>query len=362
MRTQEEWRSVFGVPDAAFNARIDQTFQKIREGRTMKRFTMRTGLVLAIILLLTIGTVCAASMGMNIGAYFAERFGGRQEVPQGFDSGFDTPVTLTAAGVTFTMEDAYLNGRTLIAVARLECQEGGRAAFLGPMVSPDDPYDSLLLHGTETANGATIAQRCDRLYEVDAMFRQNGRALDGVLDVWMNEDGTGGMMLQSENVLREGEEACVTWQVSVLPTGEGAAPERRQTELRVRAEAQKEWDVPVNRRVAGLPLQVDSLHIREGRLGKQVDILFSVLPETSEADSAALEAANCWFELLDPETLERLPTGISLTAGIEADESGLRFRQTGETISPAYAGDTIVLRAYDAWEKTRFGMVEVKLR
>ena len=70
-----------------------------------------------------------------------------------------------------------------------------------------------------------------------------------------------------------------------------------------------------------------------------------------------------WFEIINPRTGERLPGGATLSGESgTTNEDNTAFLQSGKSLSAEFDGDTLYLRAYDCWEKLRYGTVAVKIK
>lgn len=365
MKGKEDWRAAFGQPSASFDARIRQTLEHLEEERPVKKFTLRTVLIAAVLLLAVIGTVYAAAGGWNIGDYLERVYGGNNEVnvPKDFASGFDQTLTQRVGDVVFTVRDAYVDDTHLQAIVTFARTDGKPALFLAAMLSPEDMMENLLCDGRK--DGRTIGEyAADNdlpIYEVNTWFEQDGFD-GGSMDIWLEEDGTTAAFITAENITSQDGLAVLTWHVQAAD--EQGEKQRNAQEISLRADAVKAWEVAVNQPVEGLPLTVDALYLRENQMGLHVDIAFSInMAEATDDEILLIRDNSIWFELINPRTGERLPGGATLSGEIgTTNEDNTAFLQSGKSLSAEFDGDTLYLRAYDCWEKLRYGTVAVKIK
>ena len=359
---REDWQAAFGQPSASFDARIQQTLNHL-EVKKMKKFTVRTfALVLALMLAL-MGVAYAVTNGGKIVDYFEMRWTDeRVNVPKGFESGFDQTLTQQIGDVVYTIRDAYVDGNNLQAVVTVARADGKPALFLGAMFEPEDQVDNLFLDGREDLRTCEEYAR-DKdmpLYQVNSSFHQEGGTGDAMMDIWVEDDLTTALFESVADVKVENGAAKLEWRVSLW---QGEEVERASMTIEIPAEEAKEWDVPVNQTVEGLPMTLDTVYLKETRMGLHVDIAYHYDPEKATEKEKKSFNNGIWLRLLDPATGKEIPGGASTGGGIrDLNEEKTAFLQNGDTISADFTGDTILLQAYDPWEKITYGTVAVKFR
>lgn len=369
--TRSDWQKTFGEPGASFDARFQYTLNHLEEGKPMKRLTLRTALLaLALILALT-GVVYAATNGWQIGEYFNARWTGSYvNAPKDFESGYAQQLSQQAGDILFTIRDAYIEGDTMHAIITFARADGKPALFLATDFMPSDSIAGLILdpQDSRAQDARTIEQYAKdngmALYEVNTWFTQKeGRVESGAQDVWLEQDGTTALYYNIDRGIHtENGTAKLEW--SALVMGEEGERIIAAKEIELKAEEVNAWEVQVNERVEDLPLILDTVFLREGRMGTYVDLAYHV-----DLDSDFKEIIQniqtgrlaFWFEMIDPETGETLPGGPTMEGSLDSPDD-IHFTQTGDSISADFSGDTLYFRAYDGYEKTRYGTVAVKIR
>lgn len=361
---KEDWQAAYGRPNASFDARVEQTLAHLEEERPVKKMTLRMAILVLALLLAATGMVCAASMGWNIGDYFDNVYESNSvNAPEGFNSGFAQNLSQRVGDVVFTLRDAYVDDTSLNAIVAFARTDGKPALFLAADLGLDDTMENLMRDG-RTAEGTIGQYAADNglpVYRVGTWFEQGSRA-DGCMDIWMEPDGTTAVYVGATEVEARDGAAAFTWHVQVMDEQRGEKASDA-LEITLEAEPVKAWEIAVNQRVEGLPLRVDTLYLREGRMGLHVDIAFSIIPGEATEAELALIREGIWLEIIDPETGNRLPGGATTGGGMDvtnAEETA--FLQTGDSLSTDFTGDTLSLRAYDCWEKTRYGTIQVKIK
>lgn len=324
----------------------------------MKKFTFRAAALTFALLIALCAVAYALTGGWGVGDYLQNRYG--RDIPEGFVSDYTQSCTQTVDGVTFTIRDAYIDHNDLCAIVTVAQEDGGDAVFLMADLSPSDQMSNLYLDGREDAR--TIAQYAEEtgvpVREVNVWFDQEDAYLGGGMDVWREEDGTTAAALTIPGISMQNGGAALIWRVQVL--GDNGEATRGDVEILLPAVTQTKKVMDIGKPVEGLNLTLDQITLYTGALGTRAEIAFSV-PETVTEEERAYVGDCVWFELIDPATGERVPEGASLTGCVTATGDS-SYLQTGDSISASWQGDTLILRAYDCWEKTRFGSVEVSLR
>ena len=324
----------------------------------MKKFTYRTAALTLALLIALCAVAYALTGGWGVADYLHNRYG--RDIPEGFTSDYSQTLTQTVGGVVFTIRDAYIDHNDLYAIITLAREDGESALFMAAGISPTDTMSNLYLDQRE--DDRTIEQYAKEnnlpIQDVNCWFAQGGESFGGGMDLWLEEDGTTALALAVQDIRVQDGAASFTWHARVADEkGEQA---RDAVDIKLPAVPQTEKTVMIGKPVEGLKLTLDNVTLYTGALGTRAEIHFSV-PESATAEELAYVTDCIWFELIDPATGERVPEGVALTGYVEQTEPR-RYRQIGDSISAAWQGDTLVLRAYDCWEKTRFGSVEISVR
>lgn len=368
MLSKEDWQNAFGRPTAAFDARVQQTLNHLEEEKPMKLHKWQVAILVFALVLTLSGVVYAAANGWMIGDYFDQRYGDNVNAPKNFSTGYDQDYTQELDGLTFRIRDAIVDGGQLNAIVEISRADGKQALFLGEDIMEDDPIGSLYIREMDQDDPAAlipVAQYAREhglpMYSVGTAFIAQGSGGAGAGDYWMEEDQRLAYFIEVNNVPTEGDHADFVWQV-YKKTEDGEFL-KTETNITLPVAKSRQWDVQVNEKVEGLPVILDAVHLRQGIMGLYVDMDWHVEAETDPdmAQKIQRNDVNLWFRIIDPETGNELPGGPTL-GGETGSPDDVHFSQKGDSLSDAFTGDTLYLQAYDAWEKTRFGMVTVKIK
>ena len=366
LNRKEDWQGAFGEPDQAFNERVQRTLNQLEEGKPMKKITIRMAAIAFALVLMTTGVVYAATNGWMIADYFNNRYGDNVNAPKDFDSGYSQDYTQELDGLTFHIRDAYVSGRLLNAIVEIARTDGAPALFRGEDCMMDDLIGNLYVEKLDD-EVTTVEQYAKEknlpVYWVETGFFTQSGPGDGSADYWMEEDKRLAYFISVDQVQTENNQVELDWRVYVH-TEDPSKVDQQSMKITIPVEEQKEWQVAVNQRVEGLPVIVDRVCLIESRMGLMVDIDWHLDMEDKDHETiAAIQRGdiNLWFELIDPATGKVLPGGPT-TSGSFGSKDDMHYIQQGESVSADFTGDTLCLRAFDAWEKTRYGTVEVKIK
>jgi len=366
--TNEEWKAAFGEPTASFDARFQQTLNRLEEEKTMKRFTLRTVILAAAIILALTGAACAAANYWMIGDYFGTR--GPGHVPEGFESGYQADYTQEIGNLHFHIRDAYVSGNTLTAMVEVSRKDEMPALFVTEGIEEDDliaNFDQALSFDAEEKR--TIAEYARdeglQIYHVGSWFTQDGKMKEGAGDEWAEDEYRRLVILcQVQDIQNSNGLAQLSWDIYMADKENGYQPKSMTIKLPV--EAYTEWTVDVNQAVEGIPVVIDRLMLRQSRMELDVDIAYHLdpdkMPETVEENTAAALHYGS-IHLIDPETDEKLPMGSRITGGMRwLDEAHTVFEGTLGSVSGEYVGDTIRLKFYDPWQDAYIASIDIKIR
>lgn len=364
MKNQNDWQKAFGQPEASFNARFEQTLKALEEEKPMKRFTFRTAALVMALLLITVGTVYAVAT-IKIGDYFS-LWDSRVNIPKDFESHFDQELTLKAGNVIVTLDDAYVDAKHLDAVVSYKTADGQKAIILPEAMYAGEDTIGNLTRNADTEDTRTIAQYAKDnglvIYQAISRFKQQ-KAHSGASDAMMTENGDMISYHEVDHIASVDGKANIVW--SLWVQDENGNIYEAEKEIVLDVEPYEEWMVEIGKTVEGMPVSLDALTLRETRMGIQADVAFSVNTKAVSLEDLDVIRHQLWFELLDPATGERIPDGTKLSGGIsEVNEADgvISFLQESTSLTKDFTGDTIIVRAYDAFTKERFGSVTVKIK
>lgn len=345
-----------------------------------KKLSVALAMTLALILLAAAAVAAAHSMGMI-------DFLGRYQnsyVPDDAQQYVQTGAARAENdAVTAHVRETYYDGK----VARLVVDVAPKAAttlLFGDDLMPEDNWQNLRhLSGTWDENDRrTLADYCaeggyQAAYGVWIDLRPADETIHmvaGSMDYDVSEDGTVTLFYQAEYnqapaVLEA--ELDVTLVPYQLPlTDESRQPEARQMltlPLQLhKAQATEEAYLctqPVE--LPGIGVRVDGLLVQVKPQEIYVTLDFTV----TDREAYAKTNDGLWFEFIDPEStaeeyyqqqLKSGLTGSGAVSPMDSDDLALatQYRQT-ETLGCNELHETYTLRAYDAWEKTRFDTFEM---
>jgi len=357
---RQDWQNVFGEPDASFDLCFQQTLNKLEE-KKMKKFTTRTAVLVFALLLALMGAAYAAANIRTLGGLLPS-------VPEDFNTGFDQELTHDFGGFRYRVLDAYLNGNSLMALMEVSRADGTPGLFLMDGDAEEDPIYCLYPDRAEDSRTIGEYARDQQLpiNYVGAKFTQPGSEQNVDGRSWMEEDQRRIWYAELPNVQVENGQASVDWLMTYVQYGE--KPEditvpQESVPVTLRAEESPSREVAVNHAVAGMPVVVDKVTVRQTRMDMQLDICCHLEQDSDDADALEM-AAITFFRVLDPDTMEPVPVGSGLVSShrsVQAKE----FVDDNHTVSLDWQGDTVLLQAVNPflgageWEND---LIEVKIR
>lgn len=354
---REEWQAAFGAPSASFDARFQQTLNHLEEEKKMKRFTLRTAILVLALLLATMGVVYAATNSKTLADFILGR--GNAHLPEDFATGYDQDFTQEVGDVRFHIRDAYVNGNTLYAIIEASLTDGSPALFLPQDAEPDDLIGNLYRELLEDPR--TIAEYAREkslpLYWVDSWFKRNGEIMEGTFDIAMEEDLRGALFAEVFDIQPQGGFAVLTW--NVMTWKDVQEIQQADKEIKLPVEESKTWEVPVHQRIEGSGITVDTIYFRQNRMDLQADVTYHIDQASDwHADD------HYFFEFLDPATGELIPGGAGGSSTIAStNEEDTAFIHKFITLSADFTGDTVLLRAENPFsEEGPAGTIQVKIR
>ncbi len=355
---KNEWQAVFGAPSASFEKRIDETFSRIREGKKVKKISVRVVILAAVILLLMTGVVYAAVTGQwDIRDYFKNMHG--THIPEDFTSDYDQTITLTAGNVELTVCDAFVDGPVVYLLTEARTKDGTPGYFVTADMDEHDEIGQFYHDQSKQNDKRTILQaaqeRAANVYSISVSTRFDGLESGSTsCDFWY--EGEDQFVVMMEECLNEAAQMPVQGTIR-LSVDEGDKTTENTADVTFPIVSVKQRTISINQSIEGLPVIVDSLTIEYGRMSN----FYTLDWHYDRSLSADNEKRDIWFELLDEEK-NGLPHGALSEAGLTSQD-GIHYTQKYMSTPSDLKIDRVLLQAYLPMEdnKPRFGSVLVNL-
>ncbi len=289
--------------------------------------------------------------------------------------------------VSCTIRESYYDGQILRLTAIVVPKTD--ELLIGPSSSVFDPVSDLFWQNIspkdrqtewESLGSYALREHGGRLAEVNLSL--DTEWADCSSDFMKNEDGSYTFYLECQND-EEAPELDTKISLSYIPltvTEDQLAsgqvkidPDRKET-----ASIRKTFrSVETKTFVCDSPMDFADVGVRVRRVTMTVtplEIRCALDYEITDLSLYEAQEGGLWFEFIDPESLETDPNAQrvsnGLTSGSSArrldgmydlpDEVGTVYRQT-DTIGLDALSDRYTIRAYDAWEKTRYEAVTFRV-
>lgn len=324
------------------------------------------GLALLLCLILATGALAAALHFFGI-LHFAGK-SPHAYTPSSAPSAIHPQIAFAeTAHAACTLQESYYDGKILRVTAHIAPKE--KTLLIGGDTAPGDPASSLF-QGPD-APGKSLAEY--------ALLHYDGRMADISLHgdgdethaVALHGDGTATVYLQcifpEEKANRETELSFVFLPIRIAGDATAAADGSRRESAFLpltlhTADTQTyafHGSLPfpsVGVKVIGVTMTVTPLEIR-----------YTLDYEITDAAAFSAQQGGLWFEFIDPaitktaHATQRLSDGLTASGSAGRadgrhflpDEAGVVYRQTDALGLDAW-GQTFTLRAYNAWDKTRY--------
>lgn len=362
-----DWKGAFGPTPESFKQKVSFALKDAKEGKPVKKIRAATvvALALAVILLAAVAYAAAAKWGLF--SFLEYRY--NLTMPPEAKDALQTNLPQTGgeeAEVIFKVREALYDGTQLHVIIEARPKENEKILLLGFDQIPEDLISNAgpLYEGDSRTFAQVAAEEGKRLVLVNLYVQQNGVHLDGSADCLLEEDGTLAVHLSS-SLNAEGASIPLVCGYTVLawqddgkePSGDQMVRGKFSFDLPASNErTQQAFSGPVV--IENTGVAVERVILTKTAAGLYAELTFSILPDASEAEKT-LARDGLWFEYLD-ENGVRIESGTSDSGSIEGlllpdgTRSDTTFVQT-ESLNLWELPDSVTIRAYDCWEKTRFG-------
>ncbi len=194
---QTQWQAMYGsVPDS-FERRVALTLRGIEEGKPVKRLTLRTVLITALILVLLAIVAYAAIAIPSIRDIYSEWYGQDNETTQllGEQTAQAPNQTFELDDVTITLTEVIFDGNTLYSTGVVKAKEGRDIVLLPP---PD--YSPRDIAFVDTMRGEVAPDGAPSYAELAA--QKNARLVYS--NVWIEAEGGSGSYMNDAMPLSDG--------------------------------------------------------------------------------------------------------------------------------------------------------------
>ncbi len=360
----EDWKNIFGTAPDAFQKSVRITLGHIKEREdmrhTIKRSKLRAVLIAACILLLAT-TAYAAAVHFGVVSFFERR--GKQ-LPDNAAGMVETAVpqkTPDNALVTFSVREAVYSAEQFYVVVEARPVKPDQYLLLCMDAMPDDPAGNMGIPDTDATLKELAAQQGKTLLQVGAGIFLGERYVMDTADYLTEADGTVVMMLSGKGAGNAGKQQF-TCKTSVIPYDAQARPlmdDEKKNSFPFTLEAPALNDTTVYRQqqpavVEGTGVTVERVEWKETALEIYTELYFKIDPSAT-AEQKSVASDSLWFEYLDANG-NRLADGITGIGSTEQTEDG-GFVQKTSLAAMETLPDSITVRAFDCWEKTRFGSI-----
>ena len=360
-----DWKAAFGPTPEAFKQKVSFTLRKVKEDKPVRKIKTATVVALAMIVLLLAAVAYAAATRWGVFSFLEYRYD--KQMPPEAKNALQTNVPQTGgdeADVAFKIREALYDGNQLHVIIEARPKDGEKIFLMGFDQMPEDLVSNAgpLFEGDKRTFKQAAAEEGKTLFSIGMGIKANGSHVDGSADCIMEEDGTlvihlsGRLNMPGETVLLSCSYAVSKWAEGKTAAGQ---PVRGEFTFELKTDTnrtQKQFSGPVAMEKTGVT--VDKILLTRTDAGVYAELTFTITPDATEAE-AALARQGLWFEYLDDQG-QHIELGTSSQGSIDgimlADgtKSDTQFVQT-ESLDLIELPDSVTVRGYDCFEKTRFG-------
>ena len=355
------------------------------EETVVKKISATAILIIALIAVTMTAALAAALHSWGI-VDFAGRHANTYVPPKYEDSITRENVKLETDSVSCTIQQSYYDGKILRLTANIAPKKD--VLLIGDDDSLDVPISDLISGVAD--DKTTVAEYALAYYggRIARIARVDLRDAKENCDFRLNEDGS--MSYYSEWVFEdEMEERSVDLNLICLCGTVEEAPAQTDEEGRGGFSvdyAAKESavlpmtfrSVPVKRFISDEPLDFPGAGVQVKRVSLTVtplEIRYAIDYAISDPERYARQEGGLWFEFIDPDSTEseycnqRVSDGLTAGGSVERldgrydlpEEEGTVYRQT-ESIGLNALSNRYTIRAFNAWEKTRYEAVTFEVK
>lgn len=360
-----DWKSTFGPTPEAFKQKVSFTLCEVKEDKPVKKIKAATVVALALTVLLLAAVAYAAANQWGVFSFLEYRYD-KQMLPEAKNA-LQTNISQNGgeeAEVAFKVREALYDGAQLHVIIEARPKDAGKVLLMGFDQMPEDLIINAgpVYEGDKRTFAQAAAEEGKSLIRVSLGLRVNDAHVDGGADFLAEEDGTlvihlsGSLEAQGDTI-----PLVCSYSVSNLADEKTAGKPKK---------GQFTFDLPVNvhktqRQYSGpaavdqTGVTVDKIILTKTDAGIYSELTFSISQDATEAE-ATLAKGGLWFEYLDGQG-QLIEAGVDDVGGgiydltlPDGTKSDTQFVQT-ISLDLKELPDSITVRGYDCWEKTRFG-------
>ena len=358
MRNITKLRNAFGQADDGFVNNVYQTLagmQINKDRKPVKRVFFRMAAVIAILCILSAGTVLAFTNTWGILDFLSGRRTDVKVLPEASDI-VQKDVSQKASQTefaAFTVREAVFDGQNVYIIVDAK-PSGSEYLLLGPDASPSDPIGNMgPLFSDKTGTISDYAR------ENNKKMVNTSVVISGVncsVDFLLEDDGTLVYMLNGDyTVDSNASDVKLTCVAAPFVSRDGALSidelDKKATTLSVTLKNSGTQDtvtstVPAVYSDCGV--RVDKVTLTGSAMAIYAEIEFTVIDKEKYAEAND----GLWFEFLD-DAGKRLPDGASSDGGVTTVDEN-HFIQKASLQASETLPSEIILRGYNCWEKNRY--------
>ncbi len=332
--------------------------ETIREFCKMRKHHNRRFILLAAALTLAFGTTALAAVKhWGLTDFFAKS---GKELPQQASSLIETEINQENAEnafVNFKIREAICDNKSIYVVLEARPVNPDKYLLLAMDAYYNDPAANM---GIEVKNGETLVEYAketnrEMLY-VSPSLSDNGTLLLTSADYTTEEDGTVVFILKGNNIATT-ENMNLTCNTIVNTIDQNgnygeAIKDSFNFQLSNKSSEVTACYLTANPIVVeDTGVIIDKIEISQTELGIYTELTFHIAPDATD-DMTALAKDGLWFEYLD-DSGEAWESGLSGIGKLEEISDGVFVQKNN--FEERELPDTITVRGFDCWNKTRFG-------
>ena len=364
--SSRDWKGAFGPTPEAFKQKISFTLDKVKEDKPLKKIKTATVVALALIVLLLAAVAYAAATQWGLFSFLEYRYG--REMPPEAKDALQTNLPQTGGeetDVTFKIREALYDGAQLHVMVEVRPKDAGKTLLMAFDQIPGDPASERGpgYEGDRRSFAQVAAEEGKRLIHISLNVEMNGTSVISYMDCLTEEDGTlvahlsGPLNTQGDTIPLTCKYFISEWKDEKNPPKDQLIRGQFSFHLLARVhKTQRQYSGPAAIDQTGVT--VEKILLTKADTGVYAELTFSINPDATQAE-AALAREGLRFEYLD-EQGQRIQGGTSMEGSIDGltlpdgTKSDTQFVQT-ESLDLQELPQSVTVRGYDFWEKTRFG-------
>lgn len=348
--------------DEAYSIILAGESEKIKEKQpdtTRKLHKKRFVLLVAVAVLIFGTTAYAAVRNWRLTDFFTK---GGKELPNQATALIETEVVQDSAEsdlVNFKIREAVCDNQTIYVVLEARPVNPEKYLLLAIDAYYNDPAENM---GISTEKGKSLAEYAaennKQMLHVSPYLSNNGTGILFSADYTTEEDGTVVFILKGENIsnLENMTLTCNTTVNTIDMDGKYGEAINNSFDFKLsnksseETECYQQADPTV---VENTGVIVDKIDLSKTELGVYTELTFHIVPDATK-EQITLAKDGLWFEYLD-EDGNVWESGLSGIGLVDEIKDGVFVQKNN--FKDMELPEDITVRAYNCWEKTRYGMI-----